>query len=110
MSSRTEQPQARFAPWRGITAWLNRVPIADPVDRRNAPMLQIVLLMLGSLPPLAWAYRLSSGIPWRPGETLSLILSLTLSALAIFSVVLIRRGKLQWAVRQLMVVVALIVM
>ena len=73
-------------------------------------MLQIVLLMLGSLPPLAWAYRLSSGIPWRPGETLSLGLSLALSGLAIFSFVLIRRGRLQWAVRQLMVVVALIVM
>jgi signal transduction histidine kinase len=108
MSAPTQQ--ARFSPWRGISAWLNRVPIADPVDRRNAPMLQIVLLMLGSLPPLAWAYRLSSGIPWRPGETLSLILSLALSGLAIFSFVLIRRGRLQWAVRQLMVVVALIVM
>ncbi|MEJ2828206.1 MULTISPECIES: ATP-binding protein [unclassified Lysobacter] len=86
------------------------MPIDDPVDRRNAPMLQIVLLLLGSLPPLAWAYRLITGIPWRPGETLSLCLSLALSALAIFSFVLIRRGRLQWAVRQLMAVVALVVM
>lgn len=101
---------ARANPWRAVSAWLSRVPIDDPVDKRNAPMLQIVLLMLGSLPPLAWAYRLSSGIPWRPGETLSLSLSLALSALAIFSFVLIRRGRLQWAVRQLMAVVAAVVM
>jgi hypothetical protein len=70
----------------------------------------IVLLMLGGLPPLAWAYRLSIGIPWRSGETLSLSLSLALSALAIFSFVLIRRGRLQWAVRQLIAVVAVVVM
>jgi signal transduction histidine kinase len=106
----TAAPFQRAKPWRAVSAWLSRVPIEDPVDRRNAPMLQIVLLMLGSLPPLAWAYRLSSGIPWRPGETLSLSLSLALSGLAIFSFILIRRGRLQWAVRQLMAVVAAIVM
>lgn len=111
MSSSTTAPLSQRAkPWQAVSAWLSRVPVVDPVDRRNAPMLQIVLLMLGSLPPLAWAYRLSSGIPWRPGETLSLSLSLALSGLAIFSFVLIRRGRLQWAVRQLMAVVALIVM
>ncbi len=106
----TTPPSRRESPWRAVPAWLARVPIDDPVDRRNAPMLQIVLLLLGSLPPLAWAYRLTTGIPWRSGETLSLCLSLALSALAIFSFVLIRRGRLQWAVRQLMAVVALVVM
>jgi signal transduction histidine kinase len=97
--------------WRGIIGWLSRVPIQDPVDRRNAPMLQIVLLMLGSLPPLAWAYRIFvAQVPWRPGETFSLALSLLLSALAIFSVVLIRRGRFQWAVRQFMALVAVVMM
>lgn len=110
MSSRSSAPLWRANPWRAISAWLARVPIEDPVDRRNAPMLQIVLLLLGVLSPLAWAYRLMSGIPWRRGETLSLSLSLALSALAIFSFVLIRRGRLQWAVRQLMVVVAVAMM
>ncbi|WP_368565831.1 sensor histidine kinase [Pseudoxanthomonas sp. UTMC 1351] len=97
--------------WRGIRGWLSRVPVKDPVDRRNAPMLQLVLLMLGSLPPLAWAYRIFvAPAPWRPGETFSLMLSLLLSALAIFSVVLIRRGRFQWAVRQFMALVALVMM
>lgn len=110
MSSLPSTPPPRANPLRAASAWLSRVPIDDPVDKRNAPMLQIVLLLLGSLPPLAWAYRLSSGIPWRPGETLSLSLSLALSALALFSFVLIRRGRLQWAARQLMAVVAVVVM
>lgn len=98
-------------PWRAIIDWLARVPVDDPVDRRNAPMLQVVLLILATHPPLMWAYRLFAvDVPWRPGETLALSLSLVLSALAIFSVVLIRRGRLQWAVRQLMVVVAAVMM
>lgn len=97
--------------WRGIRGWLSRVPVKDPVDRRNAPMLQLVLLMLGSLPPLAWAYRIFvAPAPWRPGETFSLVLSLLLSALAIFSIVLIRRGRFQWAVRQFMALVAVVMM
>jgi signal transduction histidine kinase len=97
--------------WRGIRSWLSRVPVKDPVDRRNAPMLQLVLLMLGSLPPLAWAYRIFvAPAPWRPGETFSLVLSLLLSALAVFSIVLIRRGRFQWAVRQFMALVAVVMM
>lgn len=99
------------SPLRALARWLARVPATDPVDRRNAPMLQILLLLLASLPPLMWAYRLlATDIPWRPGETLSLASSLTLSALAAFSVYLIRRGRVQWAVRQLMVVVAAVMM
>lgn len=98
-------------PWNAATAWLGRVPVEDPVDRRNAPMLQVVLLILATHPPLMWAYRLFAvDVPWRAGETLGLVLSLALSALAIFSFVLIRRGRLQWAVRQLMVVVAVLMM
>jgi signal transduction histidine kinase len=97
--------------WRGLAGWLSRVPVKDPVDRRNAPMLQLVLLMLGSLPPLAWAYRIFvAPAPWRPGETFSLMLSLLLSALAVFSVILIRRGRFQWAVRQFMALVAVVMM
>lgn len=89
-------------------AWLRRVPIHDPVDRRNAPMLQIVLLILGTLPPLLWLYRIFGlAVPWRPGETTALVTSLLISAVAFFCFVLIRRGRFQWAVRQMLVVVAI---
>jgi len=98
---------ASAPPDRGIRAWLARVPADDPVDRRNAPMLQVVLLLLASLPPLTWIYRLLVvPLPLRPGEPVALASSLAVSALAVFSFVLIRRGRVQWAVRQLVAVAA----
>lgn len=91
----------------GTARWLDVPAIANPVDRRNAPMLQIVLGLLATLPPLLWCYRVfGSDLPWRPGETASLVTSLVISALALWSLVLIRRGRFQWAVRQMLIVVA----
>ncbi|WP_058833510.1 sensor histidine kinase [Luteimonas abyssi] len=92
-----------------LVHWLRRPAIADPVDRRNAPMLQVVLLVLGTLPPLLWLYRIvGTDVPWRPGETSSLIASALISALALWSVVLIRTGRFQIAIRQLMAVVGVV--
>ncbi len=92
---------------RPISRWLDVPAIHDPVDRRNAPMLQLVLGLLGSIPPLLWLYRVfGSGLPWQPGETASLVTSLVISAVAVWSLLLIRRGRFQWAIRQLLVVVA----
>ncbi|HEY9254962.1 MAG TPA: ATP-binding protein [Stenotrophomonas sp.] len=89
-------------------AWLRAAPIADPVDRRNATMLQVVLLLLGTLPPLAWVYRATAiATPWRPGELTSLALSVVFSAVALFGVVLIRWGRYRWAAYQLLGVFAI---
>lgn len=91
----------------GITRWLDIPRIVDPVDRRNAPMLQVVLGLLAILPPLLWLYRgIGTDLPWRPGETASLATSLVISALALWSLLLIRKGRFQWAVRQMLAVVA----
>lgn len=90
-----------------ISRWLRVPAVADPVDRRNAPLLQVVLLALGTLPPALWLYRiLGTDIPWRPGETVSLGASVLVSVLALWCVLLIRRGRFQTAVRRLMAVVA----
>lgn len=90
-------------------AWLQVPGITDPVDRRNAPMLQVALLVLGVMPPVLWLYRIvGTEIPWRPGETLSLSVSLLISVLALWSVVLIRRNLFQRAIRQLMAIVAVL--
>lgn len=87
--------------------WLRNPTISDPVDRRNAPMLQVVLLLLGVAPPLLWLYRIfGTDIAWRPGETTSLATGLALSAMALFSFALIRRGYFQWAIRQMLALVA----
>ncbi|MFT3791068.1 MAG: ATP-binding protein [Rudaea sp.] len=96
-----------MTPWRRLGEWLGRVPIDDPVDRRNAPALQIVLLLLGILSPLMWLYRIfASNIPWRPGETQGLATDALISAVALAGVWLIRHGRLQFAVRQMLIVIA----
>jgi signal transduction histidine kinase len=74
-------------------------------------MLQIVLILFGFVPPLLWLYRiLLSGLPWRPSETASLAMSLALSAIAIVSLLLVRRGRFKWAAGQLLAVAALLMM
>ncbi|MGY0560150.1 sensor histidine kinase [Luteimonas sp. A277] len=95
------------SPWHRAQQWLQHVPIADPVDRRNAPMLQLVLLLIGIPVPLLWLYRiLGTDIAWRPGETMGLATGLILSAMALFCFALVRRGHFQWAIRQMLAVVA----
>jgi hypothetical protein len=84
------------------------VPVEDPVDGRNAPMLHVVLFLLGLTPPLMWLYRaFASPLPWRDAETIGVIVSSAVSAVALFGVVLVRRGRFQWAARQLLAVIAL---
>jgi len=93
--------------WRTPMAWWRNVPIADPVDRRNASMLQLISLLLVVLPILAWAYRaLAVDISWRPGELTSMALSLSVCAAAAISFALIRLGRFAWASRLLLVVFA----
>ena len=94
-------------PWHRAKHWLQHVPVADAVDRRNAPMLQLVLLLIGIPVPLLWLYRiLGTDIAWRQGETMGLVTGLTLSAMALFCFALVRRGHFQWAIRQMLAVVA----
>ena len=70
-------------------------------------MLQLVLSLLGGLPPLAWAYRaFAMEVPWREGELGNMALSLLLSAVALAGFALVRRGHLRWAAYQLLAVFA----
>lgn len=95
--------------WLG--GWLDRPCIESPVDRRNAPMLQLVLLLIGITVPLLWLHRIvGTDIPWRPGETLSLATGLFLAAMALFCFALVRRGHFQWAIRQMLVLVAAVLL
>lgn len=97
-------------PWQALLRWFREVPIADPVDRRNAPVLQLISLLLAVLPSLAWFYRLTAvDIPLRPGEITSMLLSLSVCAAAAASFVLIRYGRFAWASRLLLLVFAVTV-
>ncbi len=84
--------------WKPLAHWLRSAPIADAVDRRNAPAMQLLLLFYGIALPANWAWHLSSrSIP--PGWTLVLLLDLATAALALLCVALIRRGRFRGAMR-----------
>ncbi|HUD41212.1 MAG TPA: ATP-binding protein [Dokdonella sp.] len=103
--------ESRAAPtaWYRLRRWLASAPIGDPVDRRNAPMLQIVLIVIGCVPPLMWLYRITaSALPWRPGETASMLMSLSLSTMAWIGLAMIRRGRFRAAASLVLGVVALL--
>jgi signal transduction histidine kinase len=89
---------------RSLRSWLRDVPIADPVDRRNAPVIQVIALLLAVLPPLMWLLRaMMADVPWRPGEVTSMLVGLSVSALAALSFGLLRRGRFMPAARLLLV-------
>ena len=77
----------------GMT-WLAQVPVADPLDRRNAPGLQVLLLCAVGL-------GLASAVSaWTESErfTLSVGISLAGTAGVCFCFWLVRRGQLRTAV------------
>ncbi len=84
--------------WNRVLTWLGSAPIADEVDRRNAPVMQLLLLFYGIALPANWAWHLSSR-PIPKGWTIVLILDLITASLALFSVFLIRRGKFRIAIK-----------
>ncbi|MBN8728705.1 MAG: hypothetical protein J0H15_13520 [Xanthomonadales bacterium] len=92
-------------------AWLSRVPIADPIDRNNAVVLQLILLGIVITAPPPWIYRLVfSDLPLRPGEGLSAGLSAAVVAFAAAGQWLIRRGHFQVVVRGFLGVIAVVLM
>lgn len=81
----------------GFKQWLRRVPITDPVDRRNAPILQGFLLLLGTTLPLAWAFFIAtSGMP--PDGEVALAIAMAISLIAFACIALIRRGRFRFAI------------
>ncbi len=83
--------------WSSIAHWLRSAPIADAVDRRNAPAMQLLLMFYGTALPANWAWHLSSR-PIPPGWAIVLLLDFTTAALALLCVGLIRRGHFRPAI------------
>lgn len=84
--------------------WLANVPIQEPIDRRNAPIMQILLFTVGVTLPLNWMRHLSSlRVPdeWLHVMGADMFVALT----ALVGVIAIRRGYLQEAVQAFIVVV-----
>lgn len=104
-----------LAPWRRLRDWLDRVPIDDPVDRRNASFMQLFMIYLGSktLPYKVYlllfnpAYRvLLPGHGWPGAPPCPIAFDLGADALmtasAWLGLYLIRRGAFRPAVLQLL--------
>ena len=89
-----------------LRRWLNGAPVTNPVDRRNAPFLQILLLFFGLFVPINKAIYLyvvfaGSGQAPRP-DTLRLFADLATDLLLVASawiaLWLIRRGRFRQGV------------
>jgi signal transduction histidine kinase len=86
--------------WRAGVEWLRRVETTDPVDRRNAPFFQLLMLMMGTLVVLNWAYlQFVVGLPRREGGMVDVAMSLVTAAVAWCSFALVRRGRFRLAVK-----------
>lgn len=75
---------------RRLASWLRDVPLADPLERRNAPALQLMLLGLAGTALAAWGLVAADG-PARFDLA-------AIAAAAIIALFVVRRGHLRGAV------------
>lgn len=88
--------------------WLGRAPLTDEVDRRNARVIQLLLLFLAVTIPatlvvalvLAWPQLRGHAVP--PGLVVSLTMSLLIGVCAAIGFMRVRQGALRGAVRLLL--------
>lgn len=95
--------------FRSAAAWLSRIPVADPVDRRNAAVIQALLLFLAITIPATMAFGLAvtwpalrGNVPWQ--MVVSISFSLGIAVVAAVGVWKIRRGVFRPAVRAILAV------
>jgi signal transduction histidine kinase len=85
--------------WRAMTGWLERVPVADPVDRRNAPVMQVLMMFIGCVVPLNSAYYIFIvGLEHRPGWIVDLGTDMIITVMAWVSLGMIRHGRFRAAI------------
>jgi len=84
-------------PWIRVTQWLRSAPITDPVDRRNASVVQFLLFCYGFLLPANWAWHAgASGI--SKGWMTVVVLDMMVASFALAGIWMIRRGRFRQAV------------
>jgi signal transduction histidine kinase len=92
------------APWRSLLTWgartlhwLRDVPIADAIDRRNAPTMQLLFAVMGITLPISWARHFASFDIPAPVLTVA-AMDMVTALLAFVGIVMIRRGVFRLAV------------
>ncbi|MFC4765114.1 sensor histidine kinase [Dyella koreensis] len=94
--------------WLSAKHWLERAPVSDPVDRRNAVVMQLVLLFIGLMLPINWAYHLLvvGMSKWR-GRDLLLAADMATAVAALVAFFLIRTGRFRLAIQLFLAVMLL---
>lgn len=86
-----------------VSAWLRRAPIDDPVDRRNAPFVQVLLICMGVLMPVNKVIHLYSSMfrdsMTAPGLSMDMLTDVLMMVAAWISLYFIRRGRFRMAVK-----------
>jgi len=91
--------------WDRLNDWLRDVPVDDPVDRRNAPMLQLVLAVPGVLLPLMSAVSFAQTGTFGTSQAVGV----ALSGFIWLCFGLLRRGRFRLAA-SFAVVISLVMM
>ncbi|WP_267226274.1 sensor histidine kinase [Dyella silvae] len=99
--------------WQRLNTWLNDLPITDPVDRRNAVFMQLLLAFQGLRTPLIKIYLLASEWTYMTDSffantasgaavsiTIDLFTDLVITVAAWVSFYWIRKGRFRRAVKQ----------
>ena len=91
--------------------WLKRVPIQDPVDRRNAPFMQVVLICMGLFPALNKVLAFSTASVTQGPGTLAIAADTVTDVMIVLaawaSLFYIRRGEFRRGVHLFLTVMLL---
>nr|WP_172624008.1 ATP-binding protein [Rhodanobacter glycinis] len=89
--------------WGKGQQWLRSTPITDPVDRRNAPFMQILLICMGCLMPINKVIHLFStrfrDSMTEPGLGMDMATDVLMMVAAWSALYMIRQGRFREAVR-----------
>lgn len=81
-----------------LTDWLRSAPVQDPIDRRNAPAMQLLLLFYGVMLPANWAWHISTS-GFRPMVQAVFAVDMVVAAMSWVGIWLIRHGRFRPAVK-----------
>lgn len=81
-----------------LLSWLQSAPIDDPIDRRNAPVMQLLLLFYGVMLPANWVWHIVTGGLGAHARVV-LVVDMVVAAMSWVGIRLIRRGRFRPAVK-----------
>jgi prepilin signal peptidase PulO-like enzyme (type II secretory pathway) len=84
--------------WNRLRSWLNDLSLSDPIERRQGPLLQVILLGLSILAILALALTLATNDTTGQAKLLNISSLIVEVILYPICLVLLRRGGFTYAV------------